>query len=408
MIYGFAAAMAALLAASLVLLFWPLFRSSKAATVSRDALNAAVYRDQLTELARDRAAGTLSESAYQQSTQELRRRALLDTAVPDAPATAQGSKPLLIGIAVLMPLIAIPLYLWLGNPQALTEPPNSRNITPAQIEEMVSNLAARLEKNPNDPAGWAMLARSYKALGRLELAAQAYSRVGPALNDDPDMLSDYAEVLARGADNNFEGRPRELITRALQIDPENMQALGLAGIAAFRRQSYAEAADYLQKLLPKLPPDSEDAKTVAFTIDKARSLAGGDKKTGKPSAKDAKALAASSVSGRVSLAPALAAKVKPDDTLFVFARVAQGPRVPLAVLRARAGALPMNFTLDDSLAMAPQFRLSVLPAGTPLQIEARISKSGEALPKAGDITSETVSAKPGAKGLTIVLDRVVP
>jgi len=401
--------MAALATASLVLLFWPLLRSGKASTVSRDALNAAVYRDQLAELARDRAAGTLSEPAYLQSTQELQRRALQDTVVPDAPPAPQASRVLLISVALLIPLIAVPLYLWLGNPQAITEPPNSRNITSAQIEEMVNNLAARLEKNPDDAAGWAMLVRSYKAQGRLELAAQAYARVGTALNNDPDMLSDYAEVLARRANNDFEGKPRELIARALQLDPENVQALGLAGIAAFRRQSYGEAADYLQKLLPKLPPDSEDARTVAFTIDKARSLAGGGKAAARPlSAKDAKALAASSVSGRVSLTPALAVNVKPDDTLFVFARVAQGPRVPLAVLRSRAGALPMNFTLDDSLAMAPQFKLSVLPAGTQLQIEARISKSGEAMPKPGDITSEIVSAKPGAKDLNIVLGRVVP
>lgn len=433
MMWGLAVAMAALVVVALVLLLWPLLFNRRAAAVSRGALNAAVYRDQLAELARDRAAGTLTEDNFLQSTQELQRRALQDTAEADSPVDAPSvprPKALLAAVALAVPVCATLLYIWLGNPQAMLAPAEGHNFSAAQVDEMVAKLAARMESNPDDTKGWIMLARSYKALGKLELADKAFSRIGPTLDEDPDLLTDYALVLAERASGDFHGKPQELIDKALKLDPMNQQTLGMAGISAFRRQSYGEAVTYLEKLLPLLQADSEEAKTVSFTIDKAKSLGGisasaagaaGVAGTGNKSqpVKLAKALEAArpataatgtgpSVSGNVTLAPPLKAQVTPGDTLFVFARAANGPRIPLAVLRTKVGTLPLAFTLDDSLSMSPQFKLSTVAAGAEVHVEARISKSGDALPRPGDLVGDGGNVKPGAKGLKIVIDHAVP
>jgi cytochrome c-type biogenesis protein CcmH len=417
--------MALLVAVALALLLWPLLRGAKdaddAADVSRPALNAAVYRDQLGELERDRAAGTLSEPAFVQSSQELQRRALDDTAADAvvAPPTGwQTPKRLVAGMAIIVPLAATILYAWLGNPDATQEPANPPPVTAAQIDDMVARLAARLQQNPDDPKGWAMLGRSYKALGRFQLAEQAFGHAGAMLDQDANLLADYAEVMARQAEGNFEGKPQAALNKALQLDPDNPQVLALAGIAAYQRQAYNEAADRWEHMLTALPPGSEQAKSVEATIAKARAMAqpnADSPKTAKGSvtakaapAKSANAASNSAVSGRVTLAPALTAQVKPGDTLFVFARVVDGPRMPLAILRTTAAALPLEFTLDDARAMSPQFKLSTLAAGAQVRVEARISKSGEALPKTGDFTGSATPVKPGTKGLKIVIESTVP
>ena len=105
------------------------------------------------------------------------------------------------------------------------------------------------------------------------------------------------------------------------------------------------------------------------------------------------------------MAPALASRVAPGDTLFVFARAAEGPRMPLAILKRSAAELPLSFTLDDSMAMSPELKLS---SATELRIEARVSRSGDAIAKPGDLTGELSPVKPGAKGLQLSIDRVVP
>jgi cytochrome c-type biogenesis protein CcmH len=259
-----------------------------------------------------------------------------------------------------------------------------------------------------------LLARSYKALGRFELAADAYSHLGIAIDGEPDLLADYAEVLARQANGDFSGKPEELLARALHLDPENEQALALAGIAAYHRQAYPEAVSYLEKLLPKLPPDSEGARTVKGTIEEARKLAGLTASLPQPRAATRATLttsasgSASALKGHVSLSPALAATVKPGDILFVYAKPVQGPRIPLAVLRTHATALPLAFTLDDSLAMNPQMKLSLLAPGTEVQVGARISRSGEAMPRSGDPVGEINHVKPGTQDLKIVIDHAVP
>ena len=397
----------------LALLCRPLLHRREATGASRKALNAAIYRDQMAELERDLQSGVLSRDDYAVARDELERRVLEDVAADDAPTDTRRRLPRsAVGLAVLLPAAAVGLYFVLGTPAALdparvagTEQAPSQ----ADIEKMVAALAAKLDKEPNNPQGWVMLGRSYKALGRFDDAARAFDKAGPAMESEPELMLEVAELSAEINQGKIEGKGLELLRQVLKDQPDNPQALVLAGTDAYFRQNYADAVRHWERVLAQVAPDSQDAQNLSAGIDKARSLMGGGKPTPTPDKPQAKAAAPAAagtqVTGRVDLAPALKAKAAPDDIVYIFARATQGPRMPLAVVRARVADLPMDFKLDDSMAMSPELKLS---SAAELRIEARVSKTGDAIAKPGDLTGEIAPVKAGASGLKLSIDRVVP
>lgn len=389
----------------LALLCWPLLRRRSGDGASRRAINTAIYRDQLADLERDLASGTLSQADYAGAREEIERRVLEDVAADTAPTdTAPRRLPrTALALAVTLPLAAALLYVVLGTPAALN--PAARQgpqASAAEIEKMVATLAARLEKDPGNLEGWAMLGRSYLVTGRLAEAAKAFDKAGPAMEASTELMLQVAELSAELNEGRIEGRGRELLQRVLKAEPQNPQALVLAGTDAFFRQQYADAVRHWEAVLAQLPPGSPDAQNLTAGIEKARSLQG-EAPAGARGRAEAKppAAAGMTVSGRVTLAPALAGKASPDDVVFIFARAAEGPRMPLAVVRTRVADLPQDFTLDDSMALSPEFKLS--SAGT-LRIEARVSKSGDATARPGDLRGESGPVQPGASKLGIVID----
>lgn len=410
---GFVLAAALLVAATLVALLRPWKREPKAAVASASDINAGIYRDQMAELDRDLAAGTLTPGDHAQARAELQRRLLDDVSGTDTPAAAMaGMKRTSLLLVLTLPLAAAGLYAWLGTPAAL-DPLATQAPTQQNVEKMVADLAARMEKNP-DPRGFVVLARSYRAMGRLPEAEAAFARIGPPLQENATLLAEYADVLATRAMGNFDGKPMEVLNQALKLEPENPMAMSLAATAAYNRNDFAQAIKYWEQLLRILPPESEDSKWLAEAIAKTREqmaglgaakpASGPAVATAAPAGKPAVA-AAAGVSGRVILAPALAAKVQPGDTVFIFARNPQGPRMPLAVQRTQVSALPFSFKLDDSMAMSPEARIS---GASEVRIEARVSRSGNATPQSGDLIGMSAPVKPGADKVEVVIDQVRP
>lgn len=401
---GFIAGAALLLALTFLVLLSPYWRKARhaAAAANRRQLNAAIYRDQMAELDRDLATGALSEDDHRLAREELQRRLLEDSAADETvPAAPTRPKRTLLALAALLPLAAAGLYLLLGNPAALNPPPPERQFTQADIERMVNTLAARLEQQPDNLEGWVMLARSYRVMRRFADAEKAFAKAGSLVDGDAALLSEYADVIVART-GNFDGKPMELIGRALKLDPDNIQARWLAGTAYFERGRYAQAVAEWEHAQGALPPGSEDAQALAASIEEAR-MKGGLKAPAKSA--DGKGAAAKGVAGRVVLDPALQAKVSPNDTVMVVARVANGPRMPVAVLRTSVAALPLDFVLDDSLAMTPDMRISLAQQVT---VEARVSKSGQAMLQKGDIQSAPQTVKVGSGNIKLVLDQLHP
>lgn len=266
-----AAALTLLVIAWLVL---PLLRPALPDGVSSQRLNAAIYRDQLAALDQDLAHGTISPADHEATRDELQLRLLDDTAQPDAPAPSinlpfRSARRTALLIALTLPLLSAGMYRWLGNPAAL-DPVAAQTAANEQVVQMVESLAAKLQANPDNPKGWAMLARSYKVIGRLDEAEQAYDKAADAISSHPDLLVDFAELLALRAHNRMEGRPTALVRQALAIDPEHPSALMMSGVAAYQQADFDGAVREWEKLLSLLEPGSEDAQLTQENLDDAR------------------------------------------------------------------------------------------------------------------------------------------
>ncbi len=406
----FALGALALVAATLGFLLWPLARAPRAsAAADAAATNAAVLRDQLAELERDHSAGTIASPEYEQAKLELKRRLLEDTAVAESAPSAARRRPIAaVATAIALPVTAAGLYLLLGAPGALNPEETQPQLGRADIEAMVDKLAQRLQNRPDDAEGWAMLGRSYRVLGRNEEAAQAYAKAEKVVANDSRLLVDYAESLALAHGGNLQGKPAELVARALELDPENPLGLMLSGAVAFQREDYAGAIRQWEKVQSRLEPGSEEAHAVGASIAKARELAAANPAAKAPTANApaAKAAAAAAkVAGTVRLAAELASKAAPTDTVFVFARATGGPGPPLAVMRRQVKDLPLEFSLDDTMAMAPDRKLS---GATEVVVGARISRSGNPMAQSGDLQGVSKPVKVGATGVAVVIEAAVP
>jgi cytochrome c-type biogenesis protein CcmH len=309
----------------------------------------------------------------------------------------------LIALAVLA--LAAAGYAWRGEPQLALNPPEKAPppMDEAQIVQMVENLAQRLKQQPDDPKGWAMLGRSYLVMGRADEALAAYREAMKRTPDDPALLTDAAGAMAMAAGQRMTPEAMALVERALKLDPGNLKALSLAGSAAFDREDWAGAVKHWERIVALAPKDADFIPQVQAGIDEARERG---KLGGKAAAAPAQpaAAAGASVQGRVSLAPALRAQAAPEDTVFVFARAAEGPRVPLAVVRRQVKDLPFDFTLDDSTAMSPQMRISGFPQ---VVVGARISKRNDATAQPGDLTATAAPVALGTRGLALEISEVV-
>jgi cytochrome c-type biogenesis protein CcmH len=412
----FWAVAAMFLLGALLLLLPPLWRTRPAAelagSAANTAANIAVYRDQLREAERDLAADLITPDRYEQARSEIRRRVLEDTE-PGHAAGRSGASPLTAFVlAVLMPLACISTYLALGTPEAVApwSPPAAtagtpaagdgrHSLTPEQIQARVAALAERLRAQPEDAEGWLTLARSYTALGRYRDAVTAMRKTAELRPGNPGVLADLADLTGMAQGKRLAGEPARLIQQALDLDPRHPKSLALAGSAAFEARDYAAARGFWERLLAVLPEGSDIARSIRGSLAEATQL----ENVG--TAPAATAATDTAVSGEVIIAAELAARVQPGDTLFVFARAAQGPRMPLAIQRQRAGPGPFSFKLDDSMAMSPAMKLSGF---NPVVVGARISRSGQAMPQSGDLVGQSAPVAPGTKALRIVIDGVQP
>ena len=384
-----------LLAIVIGLLLKPFLFSKGQESTSRRQMNAAIYQEELEKLAAEQAAGRIDAQEYEMSHAEMRQRLFQDAEVEDDKAVMGSSKKVIIGLIVFIVLLSSALYLALGDVFRVAQRNEQKPMTQEGVEQMVADFALKMEKDPDNLKGWAMLARSYRILGRNEDAAKAYARAGNFISNDPELLAEYADVLVSTANGSFKGKPLQLIQQALKLDPNNLLALWLSGTAAYTSGNYSSAVATWGRLAKLLPPNSDEARAIATSIEDARSKGG----LAKPPVVSGKI-----ISGQIDLSPELKSKLKPGDMLMVIARQ-PGERMPVAVLKVPATKFPFSFVLDDSLAMNPNMRISQL---SEVSIEVRISKTGMAKAEPGDLMSAAQTVKLGASKVSILVNQVYP
>ena len=387
---------------ALLFLLPPLLRKREVSAVSGDDLNTEVIKSQFAELDADLDAGKLDQTQYTAARTDLEQELLYDlnTNGPARREPRSGRWATLL-IIPLLPLCAVLLYQQIGSVELIerlqqartmqSQAPQQASQQPSMptgsIDEMVAKLAARLQQQPDDLEGWVMLARTYSILKRYSDAEAAYANILRLGGENASLLTDYADTMAMANGGSFTDQVGALLTRALELDPGNIKGLWLAGHWKNQSGAYAEAVGYWQQAAAKLPPGSEDAAVIAQQISDVQGQLGISAAPAPAVATAAADTSAASASGatlsvHVALAPELAAAAAAEDTVFIFARATQGPRMPLAIVRKQVKDLPVTVTLDDTQAMMPAMKLSNFEQ---VAVGARVSKSGNAMPQSGDL-----------------------
>lgn len=396
---------------AVALSLWPLWAGSTGSTPRRRALNVASYRTRMAEIEDEVEAGTVEPESAQALRDETAARLLADAAPEDAapePAVAERRSWLLavVGAALIVAVSGVGYYLadsrqiaaWIA--EAGRDPVAGQRLA---MESMVQRLEQRLEREPDDAEGWAMLGRSYSAQGRYAEAATAYERANRLSSGAPDAdwLAAEAEVRIMAQDErSLQGLPRQLFERSLTADPGHAKSLWYAGLAAAQAGDYGVALDrWLALRQTELPDDFRavlDARLPELAQLAGRAL---------PEAQVA-APAGPRLRIEVAVDPALAGAVAAGDTLFVLARRPGAAGPPLAVRRMTAAELPLQVMLDDSNAMAPAFKLSTADRW---EVVARISRSGAPQAQPGDLEgSVLVEAAQAGQPIALKIDRRLP
>jgi cytochrome c-type biogenesis protein CcmH len=383
-----------LLLLALAFLLLPVVRGRRVqAEEDRTALNVALYEERLAELEAQRAAGTLDAGQLEAGRAEAARELLADTADGEGPRRASLGKVVPLAVALLVPLLGYGLYLHWGASDKL-ELARQFDEQPKTLEEMTARLEEAVKVQPDSAEGWYFLGRTYMAQERPVDAVRAFEQAARLAQRPPEILGQWAQALYFAEGKRWNPQMQALTDEALAADPAEVTSLGLLGIAAFEERRFADAAGYWERLVAILPEGDPSRAAIVGGIARAREQAG------MPESAPA---TASQVELKVSvaLAPELAGKVQPDDSVFVFARAVSGPPMPLAVERLRVADLPAQVALSDADAMMPQLRLSNFAE---VQLVARVSRAGN--PTAGDWVGQLDAVNAKASGeYALTIDR---
>jgi len=385
-----------LLVLVLLLLLRPFIFPGKTHSTSRRQMNVSIYREELDKLEAERQSGLMDEQSYALAHAELRQRLFQDTNEEDDKSFSKSPKITILGILIFVLILSSGLYFVLGDATRVAQKNAEKPVTQEAVERMVTEFAQKMEKDPQNLKGWVMLARSYRILGRNQEAEKAYARAGDFVNSDPQLLADYADVIATNTNGDFSGKPMQLINQALKLDPNNLLALWLSGSASFSTQNYKVAVQTWEKLNSLLPAQSDESRAIQASIAEAR-------EKGHLPASAPLVMSDKAVSGIVEVAADLQSKIKPGDILMVIARK-PGERMPVAVLKTDVTKFPMSFALNDALAMNPQMPISQLPE---VSVEVRISKTGMAKAETGDLISKPKIVTVGTSKVRLLIDQAI-
>ncbi len=393
---------AGMLLVALVVLARPMLRGQTAHVADQQTQNVQIARERFAELQRDRDSGELDQAAFERARSDLETTLAADLAAgQSAGPTASSGRWIGVLVLIAVPALALYLYASLGNMGMVTGMPADHPDVAQQrdlpsVEKMVSDLAARLKAQPDDPQGWFMLGRSYLALGRYQDAVDAFQHTHKLVGDEPDVLVAYADALAMAQGGRLSGKPMELVQQALDKDPNSATALWLAGMGYRETGQLDKAIRSWQKAKALLPPDA--GKEIQALIDDAAAQGGSVPEVA--AASQAPAASNKMVHLRIDLAPDLKAGLDPSTTVFIFATPPDGSRMPVAALKRTVSDLPLDIKLSDADAMAPVARISNYDQ---VRVGARVSLSGNPIASSGDLISDTKTVDVSAKQPTELL-----
>lgn len=372
---------------SMIILTRPIVRNKQTSSYDRLQQNIHFAQERLTELEAQLKNAAISHTDYEALKLEI-EQTLAEELEQHTNTTEKhiSNKFTAITLSIVLPVLTIAIYLIIGKPEAFLNKTEPTTPNQQQIAGMLSGLEQRLKAEPNDPNGWTLLGRSYLVTGQFQQAIDAYKKVLSLTGENADALVQLADAIALSKQGNMHDEPGKLIMRALELDKNHPQGLWLAGMYHLQLNQPDKAIRYWQTLLPLMHKAPEQQERLTQLIERARNMQAGSTNQ---QTNQVEKIASKTINVQVTLDATLQTKVQASDTVFVFAKAKQGPPAPLAVKRIKVADLPANITLSDSDAMMPQLTISKFPN---IIVNARISKSGNAIAQSGDIESDHVIA----------------
>lgn len=430
MLAVFIAVAIAFVVVALAFVVWPLVKADADDGIARrKAENVRILRQQYAELEAEHKAGRVSDDEYEETRAEIETRVLEESKDPEDEAplkTGRQGVYAAFALVVIVPVAAFLLYLQVGTPIAM-DPDFTReqaqmqkmsgSHSSAELAEQVKFLEERLKEHPDNADGWVMLARTSAAMKDWTKSSQAFEQVNRLVPDNADVLADWADVLAAAQNGNLDGRPKQLIEKALSVDPQHWKALALMGTLCFNKADYEGAVKYWSRMLAGVEQGSEEWRQIMENIEHARRAGGlppdpslapqAPAGASSPAQPQASAVTGAVITGTVDVAPELKSKIRPDDTVFVFARPVEGSKMPVAFASYKGKDLPIKFRLDSASQMG--MGMKTLADVKEAIVGARVSRSGNFMPASGDLEGEL--AKPvavGAEGVSVVIGKQIP
>ncbi|MBL1140850.1 MAG: c-type cytochrome biogenesis protein CcmI [Proteobacteria bacterium] len=367
---------------SVIFLLKPLLSSKENQTaVERNAVNVESAATRLAELKQDFENGLIDKKQLQNYQLEIETAALEDLRNVTSLET-QGkkfNKAIAFIVALAVPIFSFLVYQQLGSEAAFDSQlqTDESAIASHEIEKMLAAVEKEVLENPDDVEGRVALAQVYVEMERYTDAATVYRELNKLRPDEPDVLVNYAEALARSHGNRLTGKPTELLNQALNLEPKHGRALWLAGFAEQQADNKDAALTHWRNLMTGMEEDSDVYKHLSELISELENSESAPVTVVTNESSDDK----QSIQVKVSLLPELQSKIDPDTTMFIYARASEGPPMPLAVHKGLAKDLPITVTLDDSMAMMPQMSLSKFPQ---IVVGARLSSNGQPQGQSGD------------------------
>lgn len=387
-------------------------------SLARDEQNIAIARDKKQILQQQLADEQMSQQEYDAAMADLATSLAIDLERQQSLQTNQDSGKWAVWIfAAFLPLMSVYLYWQLGEYQVIENPALAQarqaattqaanqgmNTQAPSMDELIQKVKDHLRDNPEDARGWFMLGRTYQALNQYSEAVTALQRSYELSPREPAIMLALADSIAMTQNGRMAGESASLVKQALQLTPNDPTALWLSGLAAEQAGRNREAFDHWMKLLPLL---REDPQSVAEVKTLLAELKNKDPSLPELDFASAKARPAVTTDAgilvTVSLDEQFASQVSANDLVFVYAKAASGPPMPLAAKRLKVSDLPVQILLSDDDAMMPQMKLSGFDQ---VVLGARVSKSGNPVAQAGDLYFE--SSVLNHKGFDGVVDLII-
>jgi cytochrome c-type biogenesis protein CcmH len=428
--------MIVMLLLAIAIVVYPLLRVRGGKALAYKDSNLKLNEEKLKELDLDLKEGRIDQDFYKQAREELDRELLIDIPAENQQnaslhytGAAKRHPALAIMVAIFIPLMAMLLYLDLGMHSASDEnfvaeqQPQSTEQQPS-IEEMTKRLEQKIEAEGGSVEEWAMLGRSRKYMGNYDLASKAFAVALEKDTQNAQLMLERAEVMALANERVFNDEAKAIVRKAYALEPDNANAQWFAGVVEYQSENYRNAIDILVKLVPVARDNEDVLNSIIGIIASSRDqlVAAGeevaelDELLGVHSTVGAQQAATQETGGqaasmtslnvRVDVSGDVRAKFAEGDTVFIYAKAKQGPRMPLAAQRVSLSQLPAEIVLDDTMAMVEGMNLSSFDQ---LVVSARVSKSGTAIAQSGDYIGQVdVTDKSSTQALLIMIDTLVP